>query len=96
MSTTTAAAPPAKKRGAGLMQGMQKVGRSLQLPVAVLPAAAILLRLGQDDATKPFLVIPIGLCFAAVYYAVFRFVITKFDLPTPGREPDDEIDAATG
>ncbi|MFF3214829.1 PTS transporter subunit EIIC [Streptomyces sp. NPDC002886] len=49
MSTTTAAAAPAKKRGAGLMQGMQKVGRSLQLPVAVLPAAAILLRLGQDD-----------------------------------------------
>ncbi|MEU9251431.1 PTS transporter subunit EIIC [Streptomyces sp. NPDC048270] len=47
MSTATAA--PAKKRGSGLMQGMQKVGRSLQLPVAVLPAAAILLRLGQDD-----------------------------------------------
>jgi PTS system N-acetylglucosamine-specific IIC component len=40
---------PAKKRGAGLMQGMQKIGKSLQLPVAVLPAAAILLRLGQDD-----------------------------------------------
>ncbi|MER5882823.1 PTS transporter subunit EIIC [Streptomyces sp. NPDC001941] len=48
MSTANAEAP-AKKRGAGLMQGMQKVGRSLQLPVAVLPAAAILLRLGQPD-----------------------------------------------
>ncbi|MFI5985865.1 PTS transporter subunit EIIC [Streptomyces sp. NPDC051555] len=47
MSTATAA--PTKKWGSGLMQGMQKVGRSLQLPVAVLPAAAILLRLGQDD-----------------------------------------------
>ncbi|MCP3755243.1 PTS transporter subunit EIIC [Streptomyces sp. TBY4] len=46
-------------------------------------------------ATKPFLVIPIGLCFAAVYYVVFRFVITKFDLPTPGREPDEESDATT-
>ncbi|MFB7259595.1 PTS transporter subunit EIIC [Streptomyces nojiriensis] len=50
MSTATdAAAPPAKKRGSGLFQGLQKVGRSLQLPIAVLPAAGILLRLGQPD-----------------------------------------------
>ncbi|WP_030210099.1 PTS transporter subunit EIIC [Streptomyces bikiniensis] len=50
MSTATAqAAAPAKKRGSGLFQGLQKVGRSLQLPIAVLPAAGILLRLGQDD-----------------------------------------------
>ncbi|MFE4594260.1 PTS transporter subunit EIIC [Streptomyces laurentii] len=50
MSTATApAAAPAKKRGAGLFQGLQKVGRSLQLPIAVLPAAGILLRLGQPD-----------------------------------------------
>ncbi|MFF9058523.1 PTS transporter subunit EIIC [Streptomyces sp. NPDC014882] len=50
MSTATspAAAPP-KKWGSGLFQGLQKVGRSLQLPIAVLPAAGILLRLGQDD-----------------------------------------------
>ncbi|MBL1080408.1 PTS transporter subunit EIIC [Streptomyces actinomycinicus] len=38
-------------------------------------------------ATKPWLIVPIGLCFAAVYYAVFRFAITRFDLKTPGREP---------
>ncbi|MFI6766904.1 PTS transporter subunit EIIC [Streptomyces sp. NPDC050355] len=44
-------------------------------------------------ATKPWLIIPIGLCFAALYYAVFRFVITKFDLQTPGREPDEIGDA---
>ncbi|MFE0374878.1 PTS transporter subunit EIIC [Streptomyces inhibens] len=44
-------------------------------------------------ATKPWLIIPIGLCFAAVYYALFRFVITKFNLPTPGREPDEVGDA---
>ncbi|WP_282796817.1 PTS transporter subunit EIIC [Streptomyces sp. CC224B] len=49
MSTATAKAAPAKKRGAGLLQGLQKVGRSLQLPIAVLPAAGILLRLGQPD-----------------------------------------------
>ncbi|MEU9122677.1 PTS transporter subunit EIIC [Streptomyces sp. NPDC048506] len=40
-------------------------------------------------ATKPWLIIPIGLCAAAVYYAVFRFAITRFDLQTPGREPDE-------
>jgi PTS system N-acetylglucosamine-specific IIC component len=50
MSTATApTAAPTKKWGSGLFQGLQKVGRSLQLPIAVLPAAGILLRLGQPD-----------------------------------------------
>lgn len=40
-------------------------------------------------ATKPWLIIPIGLGFAAVYYVVFRFAITRFNLQTPGREPDE-------
>lgn len=40
-------------------------------------------------ATKPWLIVPIGLVFAAVYYALFRFVITRFDLATPGREPEE-------
>ncbi|MFP3992140.1 PTS transporter subunit EIIC [Streptomyces sp. E11-3] len=53
MTTATAPAAPAKKRGSGLFQGLQKVGRSLQLPIAVLPAAGILLRLGQDDVFGP-------------------------------------------
>ncbi|MER6116741.1 PTS lactose transporter subunit IIC [Streptomyces sp. A0642] len=53
MSTATATAAPAKKRGSGLFQGLQKVGRSLQLPIAVLPAAGILLRLGQPDVFGP-------------------------------------------
>ncbi|MDX3129308.1 PTS transporter subunit EIIC [Streptomyces europaeiscabiei] len=46
-------------------------------------------------ATKPWLIIPIGLCFAVVYYAVFRFAITRFDLKTPGREPEDEVEDMT-
>jgi len=49
MTTATATAVPAKKRGSGLFQGLQKVGRSLQLPIAVLPAAGIMVRLGQND-----------------------------------------------
>lgn len=40
-------------------------------------------------ATRPWLIIPIGLGFAAVYYALFRLVILHFDLKTPGREPED-------
>ena len=40
-------------------------------------------------ATKPWVIIPVGLVFAVVYYTVFRFVITRFDIPTPGREPEE-------
>ena len=36
-------------------------------------------------STKGLLIIPLGLAFAVVYYFVFRFMITKFDIPTPGR-----------
>ncbi|QES48444.1 PTS lactose transporter subunit IIC [Streptomyces venezuelae] len=44
-------------------------------------------------ATKPWMIIPIGLAFAVVYYVIFRFAITRFDIPTPGRESDEEIAA---
>ncbi|MFF1409917.1 PTS transporter subunit EIIC [Streptomyces sp. NPDC058289] len=42
-------------------------------------------------ATKPWMIIPIGLCFAVVYYGIFRFAISKWDIKTPGRESDEEI-----
>lgn len=48
-----------------------------------------------SHATKPWLIIPIGLVFAVVYYTVFRFAIVRFDLKTPGREPEDEIEDLT-
>jgi PTS system N-acetylglucosamine-specific IIC component len=51
--------------------------------------------LNWNLATKPWLIIPIGLVFAAVYYALFRFAITKFNLPTPGREPEEEVEDLT-
>ena len=31
------------------MQGLQQLGRALMLPIAVLPIAGLLLRLGQPD-----------------------------------------------
>ena len=47
-------------------------------------------------ATRPLLLIPVGLAYAGVYYAVFRFAIVRFDLKTPGREPDAEVAAMAG
>jgi PTS system N-acetylglucosamine-specific IIC component len=40
-------------------------------------------------AENPIMIIPIGLVFAVIYYVVFRVVIVKFNLKTPGREDDD-------
>ena len=39
---------------------------------------------------NPFFLLAIGAVFAVVYYVIFRFVIVKFDLKTPGREDDDD------
>jgi PTS system N-acetylglucosamine-specific IIC component len=36
-------------------------------------------------ATRPLLLIPVGLAYAAVYFGLFSFAIRVFDLPTPGR-----------
>ena len=47
-----------------------------------------------DIASRPLWLIPIGLCFAVIYYALFTFAIKRFNLMTPGREPDDEGSAS--
>jgi len=46
-------------------------------------------------ATKPLWLIPIGLAFAVVYYFLFTFAIHRFDIMTPGREPDADEDAGS-
>lgn len=45
-------------------------------------------------ANQPLMLIVQGLVFAVIYYFLFRFFITKFDLKTPGRE-DEEVDSET-
>jgi len=40
-------------------------------------------------AQKTWLILPLGIAAFIVFYLVFRFVIVKFDLKTPGREDDD-------
>lgn len=44
--------------------------------------------------TKPWIVFVLGPVYAALYYVVFRFFITAFDMKTPGRE--NETAAADG
>ena len=48
MSSTTGTATARRERGSTFAM-LQRIGRSLMMPIAVLPAAALLLRLGQDD-----------------------------------------------
>ena len=45
--------------------------------------------LNFNIATRPLWLIPIGVGYAAIYYFLFRFVIRKWNLRTPGREEDD-------
>jgi glucose PTS system EIICBA or EIICB component len=47
-----------------------------------------------NPQTNAWIVIPVGLVFAVVYYFGFRFAIRKFNLKTPGRELDEEENQA--
>ena len=99
-----------------MMKYLQKLGKALMLPVAVLPICGILMGIGYalapavmgaegatsgaaytvvfsaslPAAAKTWMIIPLGIAAFLVFYFVFYFAITKFDLKTPGREDDDE------
>ncbi len=47
-----------------------------------------LLNFGLAD--RPWLLLPLGLGFGAIYFVIFYFLIIKLDLKTPGREDEDE------
>ncbi|HEV7653745.1 MAG TPA: PTS transporter subunit EIIC [Mycobacteriales bacterium] len=49
-----------------------------------------LLNFGKSNTHNPLLILPIGVVYAVVYYFLFRFLIRRFNLMTPGREPDPE------
>ena len=53
-----------------------------------------LLLYGTAPAAKniPYLMV-MGVVFFVVYYAMFRFAITKWNMRTPGREPEAEFEA---
>jgi PTS system N-acetylglucosamine-specific IIC component len=45
-------------------------------------------------STNPLLLLPIGAAYFAIYYFVFRWTIVRFNLSTPGREPEDDTPSA--
>ena len=47
-------------------------------------------------AAKTWLIIPLGLLSFALFYSVFRFMIMKWDMKTPGRENEDSAPAEKG
>lgn len=56
-------------------------------------AGAIDFILNWNIAQKPWMLIILGLIYAAIYYFLFRWVITKWNLKTPGREDDESPEA---
>jgi N-acetylglucosamine PTS system EIICBA or EIICB component len=46
--------------------------------------------LNFSHAQRPLLLLPIGAAYFGLYYGVFRFLIVRLNLATPGRESDDE------
>ncbi|MEV6610466.1 PTS transporter subunit EIIC [Kutzneria sp. NPDC051319] len=59
-------------------------------------AGAIDFVLNIGIAQKPWLLLLIGLVYGVIYYFVFSFVITRWNLRTPGREDDVEDQIAEG
>jgi N-acetylglucosamine PTS system EIICBA or EIICB component len=53
-------------------------------------AGAIDFALNWNIATKPWLILIVGPIYFVVYYLLFTFFIRRFNLLTPGREPDPE------
>ncbi|WP_168075056.1 N-acetylglucosamine-specific PTS transporter subunit IIBC [Caulobacter sp. SSI4214] len=51
--------------------------------------------LNFSKATRPLLLIPVGLVYGAIYYGVFRFAIQRFNLKTPGREDEEAVAVET-
>lgn len=70
--------------GFGFSAGLVDFVLSLRIPIA----------------NQPYMLILQGLVFAVIYYFLFRFIIVKFNLMTPGREEDEDeavgVSVATG
>jgi N-acetylglucosamine PTS system EIICBA or EIICB component len=42
-------------------------------------------------STNPLYLLPVGAIYFALYYGMFHYCIVRFNLKTPGREPDEEV-----
>jgi PTS system N-acetylglucosamine-specific IIC component len=45
-------------------------------------------------AVNPWIILPIGAAYFGIYYAIFRTLIVKLNLKTPGREDDEVVESA--
>ncbi|WP_370681869.1 N-acetylglucosamine-specific PTS transporter subunit IIBC [Comamonas sp. GB3 AK4-5] len=90
---------------APLLYGMHAVLTGLSLAICELlgihlgftfSAGAIDYVLGYGLSSNGWMALPLGAVYAVVYYAVFRFCIRRFKLPTLGREPQTPATAAEG
>lgn len=52
-----------------------------------------LLNVGKSNTHNPWLVWVVGAVYAVVYYVIFRWAIIRFNIPTMGREPEEEVPA---
>ncbi|MET9340183.1 PTS transporter subunit EIIC [Nonomuraea sp. NPDC003804] len=52
----------------------------------------MLLNATKSNTHHLVLIIAIGLVYFVLYYALFSFLIRKFDILTPGREPDEDTE----
>ena len=57
-------------------------------------ATDLLFSASLPAASNTWMIIPLGIAAFVVFYAVFYFAITKFDLKTPGREDVSEDEAS--
>jgi N-acetylglucosamine PTS system EIICBA or EIICB component len=51
--------------------------------------------LNYSQASKPLLLIPVGLVYFGLYYTLFHFFIVRFNLKTPGRDVEEAGAPAT-
>ena len=57
-------------------------------------ATDLLFSASLPAAANTWMIIPLGIAAFLVFYLVFRFAITKFDLMTPGREDEDVVETS--
>ena len=54
------------------------------------------LNFSKSNTARPLLLLLIGAVYAVVYYGVFSFLIQRFNLMTPGRDPEEDTAEEAG
>lgn len=71
-----------------MMQKIQRFGGAMFTPVLLFAFAGIMAGISTLCMNEQILV---GIVFIGIYYIVFKTIILKFDIKTPGREDDEEV-----